>query len=675
MNILKSFKYYLENLDCPNCAKKIENKLKECEHLEEVGVNFSLLMVNFMSDLDEPFSYVQKIIKSVEPGVDIRCEEEVVKKDYELWRLLGASLVLAISFLVPEGVVREVLILVVYGLLLYKTFIRAVQKIVKTHNIDENTLIVISAGGAYILGEHLEGIMVVALYVIGKVLEDRAVNKARRDIKDLLDLKINKASVRRGKEILNLSNEEIKLGDILIVKKGEVVAVDGEVVNGKTKLDTSRLTGESVPVMVEPKSKVLSGSINLGDVILVRATNTYYESTAYKIFMLTMNASNNKAKLETKVSKIAQVYTPLVLIIAAIIGTFLPVISSVTYSDSLYRALTFLVISCPCAIAISVPLSYFAGIGAASLAKVLVKGSNFLDALTKCKTIVFDKTGTLTKGSFSISKVNIYDKKYTEEEVIKIIQAGEVFSNHPLARVILNYGNFSKDTSKVKDFKEIEGQGISYTWDKKRIKVGSKAFVKGPGDARVYLAINDEVVASLEFLDNIKENAKEVIAILKKKGFKTMMLTGDNATLAKIVADKCGIDEYYAELLPDGKYEKLEEIKTSQKVIFVGDGINDTPVLTLADVGISMGDMGSNTAIEASDIVLMNDNLEGIVRVINIAFRLEKIIMMNLIFAFGVKMTILVLATLGYANMAWAVFADTGVTLITILNSLRILKK
>ncbi len=675
MNILKSFKYYLENLDCPNCAKKIENKLKECEHLEEVGVNFSLLIVNFMSDLDEPFSYVQKIIKSVEPGVDIRCEEEVVKKDYELWRLLGASLVLAISFLVPEGVVREVLILVVYGLLLYKTFIRAVQKIVKTHNIDENTLIVISAGGAYILGEHLEGIMVVALYVIGKVLEDRAVNKARRDIKDLLDLKINKASVRRGKEILNLSNEEIKLGDILIVKKGEVVAVDGEVVNGKTKLDTSRLTGESVPVMVEPKSKVLSGSINLGDVILVRATNTYYESTAYKIFMLTMNASNNKAKLETKVSKIAQVYTPLVLIIAAIIGTFLPVISSVTYSDSLYRALTFLVISCPCAIAISVPLSYFAGIGAASLAKVLVKGSNFLDALTKCKTIVFDKTGTLTKGSFSISKVNIYDKKYTEEEVIKIIQAGEVFSNHPLARVILNYGNFSKDTSKVKDFKEIEGQGISYTWDKKRIKVGSKAFVKGPGDARVYLAINDEVVASLEFLDNIKENAKEVIAILKKKGFKTMMLTGDNATLAKIVADKCGIDEYYAELLPDGKYEKLEEIKTSQKVIFVGDGINDTPVLTLADVGISMGDMGSNTAIEASDIVLMNDNLEGIVRVINIAFRLEKIIMMNLIFAFGVKMTILVLATLGYANMAWAVFADTGVTLITILNSLRILKK
>ncbi len=674
--MLKNYKYILNHLDCANCAKKIENKIAKDGRFKEVLVNFSLLELSFKTDLENPLEIIMKIVKSIEPDIVITVESSIEnKKDREIIRLILALIILILSLFIPKSLIKELMLLAVYALLLYKTFLKGLKKIVKSHNVDENVLITISAVGAYLLGEHMEGIMVVLLYVIGKILEDKAVNKSRREIKNLLDLKINKAYLKTGNTIKEIEASSLKVNDVIVVKKGDVIPADGILLKGNALLDTSHITGESVLQKTKTKEKVLSGSINMGDVIEVKVTHTYYESTAYKIFMLTINATNNKSKVETKVSKIASFYTPIVLIIAVVLATCLPLITSVNYSDSIYRALTFLVISCPCAIAISVPLSYFAGIGAASRAKVLVKGSNFLDILNKCEMIIFDKTGTLTKGSFKLEKINVYNNKYTKKDVLELIAHGESLSNHPLARVILNEVNFKLDSKKVKDFKEIEGQGLSYKLNGQRVKVGRAEFVSTNKQANVFLSVDGEVIGSLNFTDNIKDNAEYVIMGLSKLNLETIMLTGDNESFAKMVADEINIDTYFAGLLPEEKYQKLAELKESHKAIFVGDGINDTPALALADVGISMGEIGSNSAIEASDIVIMNDNLEGILKVLNISHKTSRIITMNLIFAISTKLAILGLAAFGFANMALAVFADTGVTLITILNSLRILKK
>lgn len=676
MSILKNYKCYLKNLDCANCAKKIETTISKDERFSEVVVNFNLLTLTFESSIEDAIDEVKAIIKSIEPEVVVQEElKDDSKKNWELGRLILACLLLVISFLIKNDVVKEIITVLVYGLLLYKTFLKALKKIIKSHNIDENLLICVSAIGAYILGEHTEGIMVVMLYVIGKILEEKAVNKSRKDIKSLLKLKIKKANLKTGKEIKEVNAETLKKGDIVLVRKGETIPSDGEVIQGNSIIDTSHLTGEAIETKVKVGSKVLSGTINNGDIITVKISNNYFDSTAYKIFELTMNATNNKAKVETQVSKIASFYTPIVLIIAILVGSLLPLISNVSYTDSITRALTFLVISCPCAIAISVPLSYFVGIGASSKAKVLVKGSNYLDALTKCDTIVFDKTGTLTTGSFKIENIEIYDKKYTQNEVLKIMAIGERNSTHPIAKVILNEIKENIDAQEVKDFKEIEGKGITYKLAKQVIKVGSDSFVNTDKKASVFLKIDDKLIAGITFNDNVKDNAREVVELLKKQNLKTIMLTGDNKTFAKRVKDKVNIDEYECELLPNQKFEKLNDIMKAHKVIFVGDGINDTPSLVKANVGISMGELGSNSAIEASDVVIMNDNLEGLVNVLKIAKKTNKIITINLIFAIMTKLVILGLATLGLANMVWAVFADTGVTLITILNSLRILKK
>lgn len=674
--MLKNYKFYLQNLDCANCAKKIENKINEDKRFKDAVVNFNLLTLTFKTDISNVYNEVSKIIQNIEPDIIIN---EVINthknKDYELLRLVIALILLSLSFVFKNNILKEILLILSYILLLYKTAIKALKKIFKSHTIDENLLITISAIGAYLIGNDLEGIMVVLLYVIGKILEDKAVNKSRTEIKSLLDLKVNKAYLKEGDYIKEIPVEKLKVNDIVIVKKGESVPADGLVMSGNTMLDTSNLTGESVLQKATINTSVLSGSINKGDIIEVKITDTYYNSKAYKIFELTMNATNNKSKTETRVSELARYYTPIVLIVAIFIGAFLPLIFNITYEDSIYRALTFLVISCPCAIAISVPLSYFAGIGASSRNSALIKGSNFLDIINKCDTIIFDKTGTLTTGSFKLEKIISYDSKYSKEDIIRIIGFGEKFSDHPIAKVILNEITEELDISKVKNYQEIDGQGLSFTLNNDAIKVGSAKFVGTTKKANIFLSINDKLIGAVLFNDNVKENAKEVIEELKAKKIHTIMLTGDNKSFAKIVADKVGLDEYSCELLPDAKYQKLESIMNNHKVIFVGDGINDTPSLIKADVGISMGEIGTNSAIEASDIVLMNDNLKGILDVLKIAHKTNKIIMLNLIFAIATKLIILGLATIGYANMALAVFADTGVTLITILNSLRILKR
>ncbi len=668
--MLKNYKYNINNLDCANCAKKIEKEIAKDKRFNEVIVNFNTLTLTFKTEVNDPFSIIKNIVKKVEPGVIITKIGEEINKDYEIYRLILSIIFIILSFIFTNKTIKEILILGSYALLLYKTLINAFKKL-KSKRIDENMLICISAIGAYLLNQHMEGLMVVMLYVIGKILENKAINKSRSEIKDLLDLKIDYATLKDGSKI---KAEELKINDVVLVKQGDKVPADGIIIKGNTLIDESSLTGESNLKKVEVNDQVLSGVINKGDIIEVKVKHDYYNSAAYKIFELTIEATNNKAKTETMVSKIAGFYTPIVLLIAILLGIFLPFIFNITYSESLYRALTFLVISCPCAIAISVPLSYFAGIGASSKAKVLIKGSNFLDNLTKCDTIVFDKTGTLTTGSFKIKNINIYNKDYQKEEIYKIIISGEAYSNHPIAHVLLNEINDIKKY-KIKDFKEIPGKGITYKIGKKEIKVGSNSFNNTNKVGNIFLSIDNKLIAGINFSDNIKENVKEVIANLEKKKIKPIILTGDNRSFTKIVADKIGISEYECELLPEDKYQKLKELKQNHKVIFVGDGINDAPSLALADVGISMGEIGTNSATEASDIIIMNDNLEGIINVLDIAFKTKKIIIMNLIMALSIKVLILILSMFGLANMIMAVFADTGVTLITILNTLRILKR
>ena len=673
--MLKNYKYYLENLDCANCAKKIENAISEDERFQNVIVNFNTLTISFKTALDNPFNEIFKIIKRVEPDVFVYTErQDTSKQDLELLRFILALILLGISLLIPSEIIKEVLLVISYLLLLYKTFIKAIKKIIKSHNVDENALICISAIGAYILGEHMEGLMVLLLYVLGKILEDKAVNKSRNSIKDLVELKASYANLKTNKRLTKVKSENLKIGDLIVVKKGELIPVDGIVTSGTTKVDTSGLTGEAILKDIKEKDQVLSGYINKGEIIEVEVTHTYYDSTAYKILELTLNATNNKAKTETFVSKIAEFYTPIVLIIAVVIGLFLPLVSAVTYQDSVYRALTFLVISCPCAIAISVPLSYFAGIGMSSKKKVLVKGSNYLDALTKCDTICFDKTGTLTTGSLELKQINVYSKEYTEEDILYLASLGEAYSNHPIAKLILSANHKKLDTLKVKKFEEIEGKGIEFEYENNRIKVGSANFCKTKKEGNIFISVNDEVIGGFIFDDHVKENANRVVNTLKSLGLKTYMFTGDNDTFAKMVASNTGIDEYKAELLPDEKLRELKNLQKDHQVIFVGDGINDAPSLLASDIGISMGNIGSNSAIEASDIVIMNDDLESIPTMLYIANKTKKIILMNLIFSIGIKILILLLAMFGIAHMAAAVFADTGVTLLAILNSLRILK-
>ena len=673
--MLKNYKYYLENLDCANCAKKIENAISEDERFQNVIVNFNTLTISFKTALDNPFNEIFKIIKRVEPDVFVYTErQDTSKQDLELLRFILALILLGISLLIPSEIIKEVLLVISYLLLLYKTFIKAIKKIIKSHNVDENALICISAIGAYILGEHMEGLMVLLLYVLGKILEDKAVNKSRNSIKDLVELKASYANLKTNKRLTKVKSENLKIGDLIVVKKGELIPVDGIVTSGTTKVDTSGLTGEATLRDILEKDQVLSGYINKGEVIEVEVTHTYYDSTAYKILELTLNATNNKAKTETFVSKIAEFYTPIVLIIAVVIGLFLPLVSAVTYQDSVYRALTFLVISCPCAIAISVPLSYFAGIGMSSKKKVLVKGSNYLDALTKCDTICFDKTGTLTTGSLELKQINVYNKEYTEEDILYLASLGEAYSNHPIAKLILSANHKKLDTQEVKKFEEIEGKGIEFEYDNNRIKVGSANFCKTKKEGNIFISVNDEVIGGFIFDDHVKENANRVVNTLKSLGLKTYMFTGDNDTFAKMVASNTGIDEYKAGLLPDEKFMALKNLQKDHQVIFVGDGINDAPSLVASDIGISMGNIGSNSAIEASDIVIMNDDLESIPTMLYIANKTKKIILMNLIFSIGIKILILLLAMFGIAHMAAAVFADTGVTLLAILNSLRILK-
>ena len=674
------YKYNIKDLDCANCAKKIEETLNKDKNIKSASINFAKQTVIVETNISDPFNYVKDIVEKIEPDAILSKEEIKETKNKDIYRiLLGAFLgILGIIIKTPKYL-SMILILLDYIILLYRTLTTAIKQL-KNKTINENFLVTISTIGAYLLGETHEGLMVIFLYEIGKMLESKAVNKSRNSVAELMNIKEETSNLKDNNKIKVVPTTEIKVGDIIVVKEGERVPLDGIVVKGETMLDTSALTGESLPVSVSTGDNVLSGSINKGGVLEIKVSSLYKDSTVNKILELVENATERKTKVETIVSKYSSKYTVGVIIIAILTALFLPLFTNMTYTDSIYKGLTILVISCPCAIAISIPLSYFSGIGAASKEGILIKGSNYLDSIKDIKEIVFDKTGTITTGEFYISKINIHDKKYTEDQIMEIFAGGESLSNHPIAKSVLK--NYTKEINHedIKDYKEVSGKGIEFTYKKDKVRIGNAKFCKNKEEnSNIYLMINNSIVADLEIKDEIKKDVVNTIQKLKNMNINIHMFTGDTKEKATEIAQQVGIDNINYSMLPSDKYTYLEEIikkKTEKSIVsFVGDGINDAPVLKLSDLGISMGSLGTDSAIEASDVVIMNDNLEKIVTAINISKKTNKIIKENLIFALGVKLLVLVLTLIGLSTMLEAVFADVGVTVLCILNTLRLLKK
>ena len=676
---MKKYKYNINNLDCANCARKVEESLNENKNFKNVIVNFNTKKLIYGSDKEFTLPELNKLVKEVEPDAFITDEEVNIKKEYHFSILVIAVIIGLIGYFVKMPTyLKWILYVISYSMLLYRCIVNSLKLLIKSKTINENLLITVSCLGALSLGNVLEGIMVITLYTIGKILEEKAINNSRNSIKDLMDLTDKTVNIKVGKEVKNILVEDVKVGDILLVKKGEKIGVDGIIKSGATSIDSSALTGESEPVFIKEGDKVLSGSINLGDIILVEATSTFEDSTVSKILEMLESATDKKTKTETIVSKGSKIYTPVVLVLSILVMIVLPLFG-VNLSSSIYRGLTFLVISCPCAIAISVPLSYFTGIGVCSKNGILVKGSNYLDSLSSAKNIIFDKTGTLTNGTFKVTGIDIKDEEKTDEynkdDIMEILLMGESLSDHPIAKSIMSTSGKFVDNSRVENYKEISGKGITFVFDGKQVSIGNNKIDECTETASIHMHINGKHVASIFINDGIKENTSSVIKSLQKNDIKTYMFTGDKKNVALEIGGMLGIDEIKYEMLPTDKFKAYESVEKSGLTIFVGDGINDAPVLKRSSVGISMGSVGSDQAIEASDIVILNDDLEKIPLGISISKYTKHIIKENLIFAIGVKAVILVLSVLGLASMWLAVFADTGVTLLTILNTLRIIKK
>lgn len=674
---MKKYKYTINNLDCANCAREIEEALSKDKRFNNVVVNFNTSKLSYESDNVFTLKELNELVKKQEPDAYLTENAEETTSEFSpVTLIIGLAIGLIAYFLKMSSVLKYTLYFVSYGLLLYKTTINAVKLLVKSKTVNENFLITISCLGALAIGEILEGMMVVALYTIGKILEQKAINNSRKSIKDLIDIKQNYANKKEDATISQVAVEKVEVGDILVVKKGEKIPLDGIVIKGTTMLDTSALTGESEEEKVAVDSIVLSGSINKKDVIEIKVTSLYEDSTVSKILDLLESATDKKTKMETSVSKISKVYTPVIILLAVLVMIGLPLFFKVPLKTSIYRGLTFLVISCPCAIAISIPLSYFTGIGVASKKGILIKGSTYLDNLSNAKNIIFDKTGTLTNGSFEVTDIDITNADYKKEDVIRILRKGESFSNHPIAKSIMKLSDESIDNKDIKDYQEIDGKGISFTLNNQKVLIGNKNLCGCDSDTILHLNINGEHIASITINDGIKDKAKETITGLKEHGLTTYMFTGDKKEIALDIGKKLEIDNIKYEMLPTDKFAFYEEVSKDNNItIFVGDGINDAPVLKRADIGIAMGYVGQDAAIEASDIIIMKDDLIKILTALDISKYTKHIIKENLIFAISTKIFILLLSIFGLANMWLAVFADTGVTLLTVLNTLRIINK
>lgn len=605
-----------------------------------------------------------------------------------LWRIIIGAAVLATAVLLSlnNEWLQIALFIISYIIVGGDVVKRAVKNIFKGQVFDENFLMSIATIGAFFIGEYPEGVAVMLFYQVGELFQSYAVGKSRKSIASLMDIRPDYANVKKGDELVKVDPDEVQIGDIIVIKAGEKIPLDGKVIEGSSMIDTSALTGESVPREVEVGSDILSGCININGVITAEVTKEFGESTVSKILDLVENASSKKSNSEQFITKFARYYTPVVVIIAVFLAIIPPlVIDGATFSDWIYRALAFLVVSCPCAIVISIPLSFFGGIGGASKKGVLVKGSNYLEALAETEIVVFDKTGTLTKGVFNVQE--IHPEGVSKEELLELTAHAESYSNHPISLSLKRAYSKEIDNGRISDVEEISGHGVIATVDGKKVMAGNIKLMKMmdipyfKGEligTIVHVAVNNKYIGYIVIADEVKEDSAQAIKELKAANIKqTVMLTGDNKSIGSKVAKELGLDKVYAELLPADKVEKLEELFSQKskkgKLAFVGDGINDAPVLARADIGIAMGGLGSDAAIEAADVVIMTDEPSKIATTMKISKKTLKIAHQNIVFAIGIKIIVLILSAFGITTMWAAIFADVGVTIIAVLNAFRAL--
>ena len=706
----------IEGLDCPNCAAKVERKINTLEGIKEATVDFLGKKIVVLADEiseNELVELIQTEVDKIEDGVKVfvpkvqagesSSEEEDTGKIKKKLLIGGILFVFGIfvpkTLFIPKLAVFLVSYLVIGGNVLLSAF----KNILNGQVFDENFLMAIATIGAFAIGEYPEGVAVMLFYQLGELLQGIAVNNSRKSIVSLMDIRPDYANIKVGEGIKKVSPEEIKVGEIIVVKPGEKVPLDGKIVKGVSTFDTSALTGESLPREAKAGDDVLSGFINKNGLIEIQVAKIFSESTVSKILYLMENAGSKKSKTENFITKFARYYTPAVVITALIVAIFPPLlIQGATFSDWIYRALIFLVVSCPCALVISIPLGFFGGIGGASRHGILIKGTNYLEVLNDLESVVMDKTGTLTKGIFKVTEVNAENNikindfennktELTKPLLLKYAAHIEKFSNHPIAQsIVAEYENSASkvDENVVKDFEEISGFGIKVNINNHQFLAGNSKLMnlenitfdkKENLGTAIYLAADGKYIGNILISDEVKEDSARAIKGMKENGVKEIvMLTGDNEAIGKNIAEKLGIDKVFTELLPNEKVEKLEEIyKTKSekgKVAFVGDGINDAPVLARADLGIAMGGAGSDAAIEAADVVIMNDEPSKIVTAIKIAKKTKEIVWQNITVAFAIKIVVMALGLFGDATMWEAVFADVGVALLAVLNATRVLR-
>lgn len=679
--------YRLDGLDCANCAAKIEKSIKEIQGVERAQVDFATTKLTIEAenaDLSEVCNEAKQIVKKIEPDVKIKNwqdESEEENNHFKVIQIVSALIILGVLALVkpamPLSLIAYSALYLWIGFDVLKT---AVLNIFQGEIFDENFLMTVATIGALAIGEYPEAVAVMLFYQIGEFFQDYAVNRSRKSIKSLVASRPDKANLLLDGQLTEVKPEEIHVGDYIVVKPGEKVPLDGVITEGRSFVDTSALTGESVPRSIEAGEEILSGFINQEGQLTIKVTTVFGESTVSKILDLVENAASKKAPAEKFITSFARYYTPIVVGLAILLAIVPPLVTASAFYPWIYRALTFLVISCPCALVISVPLSFFGGIGGASKAGVLIKGSNYIETLAKTQTIVFDKTGTLTKGVFEVQEI---ETQLPQADFLQIVASLEQGSNHPIAKSILKANQ--KDLSSVENVVEKAGYGISGQIDKVNYFAGNDKLMAAENivipevhaiGTIIYLAKSRKFLGYLVIADDLKAGVSETMKELKALGIKqTVMLTGDNRKIADAIGKKIGVDHVYSELLPADKVSHLEELlQENHKVAFVGDGMNDAPVLARADLGIAMGGLGSDAAIEAADVVIMNDQPEKIVTAVKVARKTMKIVKENIAFALGVKIIVLALGAVGIVSMPVAVFADVGVTVLAVINAMRCLR-
>lgn len=685
-------RFHLEGLDCADCAAKLEGRIAEIPGIEHAQVDFMTLSASYEctpKDDQRIEAEMRKIIAEMEPEVIVtRLEKlagmpaEDAEEDEDSEAVLKQIIIGAVLLLIGvffQGMVRNVLFLASYVVLGYQILIRAVKNIGRGQLFDENFLMAVATVAAIFLKDYAEAAGVMLFYQIGEYFQDRAVAKSKKSIGDLMNIRPDSAMVSRNGEYVQVSPEEVEIGEIVRVKPGEKVPLDGVIVNGSSSLNTSSLTGESKPRDVEPGDEVISGSVNETGLLEIRVTKEFGESTVAKILDLVQNSQSKRANAENFITKFSRVYTPIVVFSAIAVAIIVGAVTG-DWQEGIYRACTFLVISCPCALVISIPLSFFAGIGGLSSRGVLVKGANLIETLAKTEQVVMDKTGTLTTGTFAVEEV-LTDKD--RDAVLEEAAYAECYSNHPIAEGIRNSWGKKLDESRISEVQEIPGRGVRMKLDGKTILVGNARLMReekiaftecGIPGSLVYVAKDGAYEGCLVLRDQLKPDAAEAVSSLKKAGIRTAIISGDSQEVTAIVQQQLGTDEAYGECLPDQKVAKLEELRKDHITAFVGDGVNDAPVLTVADIGIAMGALGSDAAIEVADVVIMDDQPSKIALAINAAKRVLRVTNENIYGAISIKILTLILGAFGIANMWWAIFADTGVAMLCVLNSMRLLK-